>query len=194
MQTRINFVRKSTAVKFIPIILGTIFSVLLGGCSGNSTESGRKYYSYKSVINAFSDGLTKADGDILEDCMFTSEMKENSGSEAFSDMESTLKASNEMIEAIYEKKPKYKFKIEEKSELDQDEINSRQYYYSYYFSVDEKIEKAYQIEAVMKVAGQEDTVFFDVVKFEDNGWKIYPEAFKSMFSVNSFTGGGGFDY
>lgn len=118
MQTRINFVKKSAALKFILIIIGTIFSILLGGCSDNPTESGRKYYSYKSVINAFADGLTNADGDILEYCMFTSEMKENSGSEAFSDMESTLKASNEMIEAIYEKKPKYKFKIEEKSELD----------------------------------------------------------------------------
>lgn len=170
------------------------FSNFNGDFSNGLEKSGHKYSSYQSAISAFANGLTKADAKIMENCMFTPEMSENIGNDYFSEWKNSWKLTNDMFEIMYEKEPKYKFKIKKKQKLDTEALNDKQHYYNYYFSVDEEIENGYTIEAEMKISGQKEIVYFDVVKIENNGWKICPDALKSIFSINSIFDGGGFDY
>ncbi len=157
------------------LIIITVLILLIIGCFGSQngeTSKYKKYRTYKKAIEAFCEGLNEADSMKFCTSMLTEDMIDSIGESYLAGIESTALSLNEVCEEVLNKKPNWKITPKSKTKLKESEINEIENYYSTHLYTDIKIEEAYNVKAKLKVCGQSDTVYIDVIKIKGEGWKV----------------------
>ncbi len=195
-----NKKKKKTII--IAVIVGLVIIGLFSP-TNNSSKSGNsyktiRYSSYKSAVNDFEKSLNKADGDLMCKTILPSEQYSNISQQSIDRINGELAFSIGLAKEMY-KSFKFNFKIKDKTKMSSDELFSVQNYYSYHFTGNcPVIKEGYSLKIEYKsYDGEKDTVYLDVVCFEDDGWRVTEQSAGSAFMIPSpvaQSGGGGFDY
>lgn len=188
-------------IKYIFIILlcCSIYSRCTSSLGSGSGRSGKsiKYSSYRNVINDFESSLNKPDGDLMCKTMLPTEQYRNVSPQTIERINREWGFTMGLVKEMY-KNFRFDFSINNKSKLSSDDIFSIQNYYSYHFEgTCPVIEEGYTLEIQFKsYDGEKDKVYLNVIRFENDGWRVEEQSAGSAFAVPSpvaQTGGGGFD-
>ena len=162
-----------------------------------SKKSSVYYSSYSKAVKDFENSLNKPDADLLCKVVLPYEQYQELDKKRIDSINDDLSNTLNFMKA-FDKNYKYKFKIKGKTKLDDDSLDELYSYYSYYFKGNcPKIEEGYQLKIEFSALNEKDTIYFDVIFFSNNGWRVSEKAMNSSFSIPSSiagSGGGGFDY
>ena len=139
---------------------------------------------YKKPVKDFVKAFNECDGKLLTDTIATEKMIKYLDKEADMDYDDMCDEMEGMIDEILEEWEedygddlRLSVKFEDKDELDKDDIEELEDYYKEQHNIKVKIEKAYELECVMTLVGEDDDddedVNMIVIKVRDEGWKLF---------------------
>ncbi|MBR1554106.1 MAG: hypothetical protein IJ644_01795 [Oscillospiraceae bacterium] len=180
---------KPTLSEYLTVIgvLAVAF-LLLRGCirtvsetSSQSYGSAAYYLTYNSAVKGLTKAMEKADGEAICASVFPDVIYVQLSEDYFNEISSFMASSNEFLEEVLEEKVNYRLKIEEKTELDETDIDRIRYYYQSNFNCTFEIEKAYRLEAYYD---DDSVVFLDVFKTAEDGWKVSEASWRNMIGIS----------
>lgn len=172
----------------ILIIISAISSVFDKNGSSSSKKH-IKYHSYSSAVNTFEKAFNKPDGDLYAKVTLPTDQYKNMSEDSIKNMTEFLNILHEATQTVDDSKLKIRLKIEDKEKLSDAELSSLKNFYSSNYSGEcPEIEEGYNLTAELKIDDEKETVHFDVICFEDDGWRVSEQAVNTIFS------GGGLYY
>lgn len=166
----------AAAAIFITLVVLLIVSIGSGG--------------YKKPVEQFVKSINKGNGEILVEATCTEKMLRHFDKEEDMEYEDVCDEFEDMIDDVvdeweddYGDDIKLSVKIEDKYELDEDEIEEIEDEYKK-MGYRTKIDKAYELECTFTIKGEDDDDEDDadliVIKVEGEGWKLYVGSLNDM--------------
>lgn len=172
--------KNNTKLGFIVIISVLIIVGYIIGSLGGGTSRFKKYRTYEKAIEAFSEGLNEVDAMKVSTAMLTEDMIDSMGESYLEGIENVISTLNGILKEAFDKKPKWEITPKSKTELNDSEINEIEYYYSSHLYTDIEIEEAYRVKAKLKVCGESEEIFINVIKIKGEGWKVSEQTLETL--------------